>query len=154
MREQPKCRKCGKLLKFVKTKNGRNMPVDSFSVNIRSVASGALYYMDDGTTVRGVLCDRSATGSMQVYEPHWYTCPYSDELRRTPRQPTAEELRARLIRQREKLERQAEERSRKAAERERAERRREAEREETAAAGLAQMCMFAPPGRRMSDDCF
>lgn len=131
MRDQPKCRKCGRLLKFIKTKKGKHMPVDSFSVHVMPAERGALYWMENGETVRGYLCDKTAPGAVKAYEPHWYTCPFAKEMKRTPQKKTDEELRERILREREKAAKLAEER-----------RRKEAEREERIQAELAQTSLF------------
>ena len=132
MRDQPKCRKCGKLLQFIKTPKGKMMPVDSFSVYVMPSGSGALYWLEDGTTVRGYLCDKTAPGAVKAYEPHWYTCPDAREMKKTAQKKnTTDEIRERILREREKAAKMAEER-----------RRKEAEREERIQAELAQTSMF------------
>lgn len=132
MREQPKCRKCGKLLQFIKTKKGKMMPVDSFSVHVMPSGSGALYWLEDGNTVRGYLCDKTAPGAVKAYEPHWYTCPDARDLKKeAPKKNTTDEIRARILREREEQARKEETR-----------RRKEAEREERIQAELAQTSLF------------
>lgn len=103
MRDAPKCRECGRIITFIKTKKGKNMPVDSFSVSVMPYEKGALYYKDNGEAVRGYLCDKGTQGAVTAHEPHWYTCPHAKDIRRTgkTRQQKEDELRERILKERE-----------------------------------------------------
>jgi len=57
------CKKCGVYIEWIKTENGKDMPVDPAEVTIIT---------QDGKTVRGFI-------------PHWVTCPNADDFRKKPR---------------------------------------------------------------------
>ena len=80
--EPPKCRKCGQIIRFIRTKNGKQMPVDGFSVNVIPGTAGALFFLPDGTTIRGRETDTTGPKSVKASRSHFATCPYADELRK------------------------------------------------------------------------
>ena len=55
-----KCKKCGADIRFIRTKNGKNMPVDDKLVTIIT---------EQGKIFKG-------------YVPHFVTCPYANEFRK------------------------------------------------------------------------
>lgn len=54
------CKACGKVIKFIKTENGKAMPVDETLITIVT---------DEGKVVRGRI-------------PHWATCPQANRFRK------------------------------------------------------------------------
>lgn len=133
MYEPPKCRKCGRIIRFFPTKKGKFMPVDSFCVWVMPYDRGTVFYTEDSKTVRGYLVERGTRGAVEAYQSHFASCPYADEMRkpRNDRQKAQEALRARIQKERE------EERRKTAAEE--AKKKAQAERRE---AELAQTCLF------------
>ena len=69
------CRMCGRMIKFIWTKNAKRMPCDSFSVTIIPDRNGKLYYEAEQRPIYGKKCDPDEPGAVRVFEPHYYTCP-------------------------------------------------------------------------------
>ena len=100
--EPPKCRKCGKVIQFLTTRNGKKMPVDGFSVIVAPGTAGALFFLPDGSTVRGRETDTAGPKTVRAYRSHFATCPYADELRK-PKDGQREAERAKI---RERIEKE------------------------------------------------
>lgn len=121
--EPPKCRRCGAVIRFLRTKNGKQMPVDGFSVHVAPSEDGGLFFLPDGSTIRGRETDTAGPKTVKAYRSHFATCPYGDELRKPKegqRDAERAKLRARIERERaEAAEREArrKERERREAER-------------------------------------
>lgn len=73
-REPPKCRRCGRIITFVRTRNGKQMPCDSFSVWIVPYIRGNVFYKENGEQIRGYLAKRDSAGAVEAFAPHWGTC--------------------------------------------------------------------------------
>lgn len=102
MYEPPKCRKCGRVIAFVPTKAGKQMPVDGFSVYIQPFVRGAVFYHEDGTQIRGTKCEKDAKGAVKAFQSHFVSCPMREELRRTPtKSARRENIRKMVERERE-----------------------------------------------------
>lgn len=87
--EPPKCRKCGRIINFIRTKKGSMMPVDGFSVCVLPYMRGTLFYTETGEQIKGYLVTPGTPKAVKAYEPHWYTCPYADENRKPKPKSTA-----------------------------------------------------------------
>ena len=133
MREPVKCRRCGRVIRFVTTPKGKQMPVDGFSVDVIPWLRGSVFYQENGEPLRAYRVDPGTPGSVKALEPHWYSCPAADELRRNkPRNTAADDaLRERIRKAREEQARKDAAKAEKAA--------RAAERR---AAEEAQECLF------------
>lgn len=138
MYEPPKCRKCGRVIAFVNTKAGKQMPVDGFSVYIQPFVRGSVFYNADGTAIRGTECKAGDKGAVKAFKSHFVTCPYRDELRKTPTKS------ARRENVRKMVEREREEAAAREQRRREKERRAEAERD----AAAAQFSLFPDPSWR------
>lgn len=138
MFEPPKCRKCGRVIAFVTTKAGKQMPVDGFSVYIQPFVRGAVFYHEDGTQIRGTKCEKDAIGAVKAFQSHFVTCPLREEIRRTPTKSARRENIRKMV------EREREEAA--AREQRREEKCRRAEEEKNAAA--AQFSLFPDPSWR------
>ena len=135
MYEPPKCKRCNKVISFVVTKRGKQMPVDGFSEPIIPYVRGSVYYTERGEQIRGYRVARGTKGAVNVLVPHWYTCPFADENRKPKPDRRREAIRAQVEREREEARHREERRAEKAA--------REAEALE---AERAQLCMFGGVG--------
>lgn len=131
MREPIKCRACGHIIQFVRTKNGKSMPVDGFPVYVEPFAKGTLYYKENGEAVRGYLVAKDAAGAVQVYEPHFYTCEKRGDLKQQKKKPEKD------------YRTEAEKERKKEEQREAIRQRREEDREAYIKARLAQQSMFS-----------
>lgn len=78
------CKGCGRPIEWVRTANGKMMPVDPQLVGIRLLDGGSeMLITIDGETVRGRRCDPDADHLYNVgYVPHWPTCPARDHFKR------------------------------------------------------------------------
>lgn len=72
----PKCKACGKEILFIKTENGKKMPVDAEMTTI---------VRQDGRVQKGIKLNVIINENMEVvagYTPHWSTCSSPDEFRK------------------------------------------------------------------------
>lgn len=68
------CRNCGKQIMWIKTKAGKNMPVNPTFVNYIEVNGGRERIVkQDGTVVAGELCNQEESKSIG-YISHFATC--------------------------------------------------------------------------------
>lgn len=78
-----RCRSCGKQIMFIRTKSGRNMPVDSAFVNYRSNPGGRdRVVLETGEVV---ACDAGVDAGDSDgygYISHFATCPNAGKHRR------------------------------------------------------------------------
>jgi hypothetical protein len=83
-----KCKSCGAYIEWVKTVNGKNMPVDEklhyYSPAGRLITYGVRKYVTVNGEVRTGLrlnMDDNTEGAELGYTPHWSTCPSADKHR-------------------------------------------------------------------------
>ena len=70
------CQYCGKEIKFIKTKNGKSMPVNPGMIPYLAVKGGPEKIMTrDGEVVSCITEDTNYHYSGVGYVPHWATCP-------------------------------------------------------------------------------
>lgn len=72
----PKCKACGKEIKFIETENGKKMPVDAEEVTIIS---------KDGQVYNGEKLAIIHVGNGEIkagHIPHWSTCSSPDQFRK------------------------------------------------------------------------
>lgn len=87
MRET-KCRSCGAEIGFIKTQNGKSMPVDAKSKWIAQDPEGIPFVLADGSVVKAkeVQCEGYAEASKAGYQigyvSHFATCPNADQHRK------------------------------------------------------------------------
>ncbi len=101
MYEPPKCRKCKRVIAFVTTKAGKQMPVDSFSEPILPYVRGSVFYKDTGEQIRGYRVPAGTPGAVRAYAPHFATCTFADELPRKKPDKRRENIRTQVERERE-----------------------------------------------------
>ncbi len=129
------CNKCGRPISFIRTKRGKQMPVDGFSLNLVPGNEGALYINADGEMVRGQVVSSQGPRTVKVWQSHFATCP--ELVKDRPKKTESwNETQSRLVR--ERVEKERAEAAAKAA------RRAEKERKEAEAreAADAQYSMF------------
>ena len=77
------CRGCGQTIKWIKSRNGKNTPLDPEPVRYRSTDRDDEHdvegFLLDGERVYGVRDDTSET---QLYVCHFETCPQASGFRR------------------------------------------------------------------------
>lgn len=68
------CRKCGKMITFVRSHRGGLVPCDSFTVRVIPDKSGRLFYLGEGKTIWGRKTDANDPGGVTAWESHYGTC--------------------------------------------------------------------------------
>lgn len=114
--EQAYCRKCGRPIRFIRTKRGKLAPVDGFSFQIVPRGDGAVWFTEDGATVRGTAVGAAGPNTVRAWQSHFVTCPEGEAFRNRKRAEGWNETQARIARERE--EKKAAEDAEKAARRE------------------------------------
>lgn len=105
------CRECGAEIFFIRTSNGKNMPVNARPVWYWADPNGdSIVYQQDGSRIRCRLQGNESFVTGTGYLPHWGQCSGADRLRRkTPptryESPAAKAIRERVAK--EKAEREA-----------------------------------------------
>lgn len=83
MNKTGKCRGCGADIMFIKTRNGKTMPVDAQSMYFVPDLNGkALYVLPDGTVAHGVPGTPEDPDRHIGYISHFATCPAADSFRK------------------------------------------------------------------------
>jgi len=83
MNKTANCRACGAEIMFIKTRNGKTMPVDAQSMWFVPDLSGkCLYVLPDGTTMHGVPGKPDDPDRHIGYISHFATCPEADRFRK------------------------------------------------------------------------
>lgn len=78
-----KCRSCGAEIMWIKTVNGKNMPVDAEPVYFHQDPSGAeIFVTKGGAVVRGITAKPGENDVSTGYNSHFATCPFADQHRR------------------------------------------------------------------------
>lgn len=78
-----KCRGCGKEICFIKSANGKSIPVDPDPIMFIPEVDYDKFVMMDGTVQRGQAVERDESAEAQIgYRSHWSTCPAADDFRR------------------------------------------------------------------------
>lgn len=77
------CRGCGKPIAFIKTINGKSMPVDPEPINFIPEMDYDKFVLMDGTVQRGQAAEETVKTETKIgYRSHWATCPAADDFRR------------------------------------------------------------------------
>jgi len=78
-----KCRSCGAEIMWIKTVNGKNMPVDAEPVYFHQDPSGAeIFVTKGGAVVHGITAKPGENDVSTGYNSHFATCPFADQHRR------------------------------------------------------------------------
>lgn len=83
-----KCRSCGADIDWIKTKEGKNMPVNVEYVNVHPNEVGGekgntVIVTDEGEVVRGIqVGDAYEDGYLIGRTSHFATCPEAEQFRR------------------------------------------------------------------------
>ena len=79
-----KCKYCGAEICFIKTANGKSMPVDPEPITFLPEDEYEKFVLMDGTVKRGVAVEGADSGIRPLeigYRSHFSTCPYAEEAR-------------------------------------------------------------------------
>jgi len=88
---ETKCRSCDAPILFIKTKNGKTMPVNAEPVWIRKDAAGKTYIKSDGSFITGEIVgdayDDPENKPVEAYVSHFATCPQAENFRKRGKKP-------------------------------------------------------------------
>lgn len=73
------CRACGYRVRWIRTKNGKNMPCNPEAVRFTPGGGPETFVTGDGKVERG---RRAKDGSTVGYISHFATCPQADRFRK------------------------------------------------------------------------
>ena len=77
------CRGCGKPIAFIKTINGKSIPVDPEPIIFIPELDYDKFVLPDGTVQRGQAAEETLNTETQIgYRSHFATCPAADDFRR------------------------------------------------------------------------
>lgn len=78
------CKGCGAPLEWIKTTEGRNMPVNPEPVFVIEGEGGDRFITDEGEVISGrrALPEEESHNLPVAFVPHWKTCPAADRFRR------------------------------------------------------------------------
>lgn len=78
------CRGCGCSIDWIRTKAGRNMPVNPEPVFVVEGGGNDRFVTDEGEVITGrVASPEEESPALPVaFVPHWKTCPNAAEFRR------------------------------------------------------------------------
>ena len=138
--ENAYCRKCGRPIRFLRTKKGKLMPVDGFSFNVVPKEGGTAYFNEAGERIVGAAVDKPGPNTVKAWMCHFVTCPEGEAFKNRKREESWNEMQARKIR--ERIEKEKTEADEKAARQEAKKRREEHQREWDA----AQTSLFGQGG--------
>ena len=78
-----KCRGCGREIAFIKSVNGKSIPVDPEPLEFIPEAAYDKFVLMDGTVERGMATERTGETETKVgYRSHWSTCPNAEDFRK------------------------------------------------------------------------
>jgi hypothetical protein len=76
-----RCRGCGAPIRWLRTPNGKNMPVDAAPVEWAEHLTELLVH-ESGIAVRVGACKPIEVVHGLFYRPHWASCPAADKFKR------------------------------------------------------------------------
>lgn len=83
LRRRTTCRGCGKEIAFIKTINGKSIPVDPEPVMFEPAEENEKFVTPAGEVVRGTTNSGGNPWKMEKgYISHFATCPCADEFRK------------------------------------------------------------------------
>lgn len=82
LRRTTTCRGCGKPIAFIKTINGKSIPVDPEPLEFIPEAAYEKYVTEDGEVIRGGQAEDSRQNVRTGYRSHFATCPCAEDFRK------------------------------------------------------------------------
>ena len=78
-----KCRGCGREIAFIKTINGKSIPVDPEPIEFIPELDYDKFVLMDGTVERGQAVEKAGRNETRIgYRSHWSTCPNAEDFRK------------------------------------------------------------------------
>ena len=83
LRRRTTCRACGKEIAFIKTINGKSIPVDPVPIQFEPADDNEKFVTAAGEVVRGTTATEGIPWNLETgYRSHFATCPAADEFRK------------------------------------------------------------------------
>lgn len=77
------CRRCGRKIGFVRTVNGKSMPVESDALYVFPGERGSMEVITQGgRLIRAFPAERDDPAAIRAYVPHWKNCVGAREIKR------------------------------------------------------------------------
>lgn len=77
-----RCRGCGAEIDWIKTRAGKNMPVDPEPVFVAVDDGSDVFVTDEGEVIRGREVPTNDGSAEVAFVSHWATCPLAGQFRR------------------------------------------------------------------------
>lgn len=77
-----KCRGCGAEIDWIKTRAGKNMPVDPEPVFVIVGEGDGHFVTDEGDVISGREVPANDGAAEVAFVPHWATCPEAGSFKR------------------------------------------------------------------------
>ena len=80
-----RCEKCGRMIDFIRTANGKLMKIEPTEMYVRANPYGhTLAITVGGRMLRGDHAVKGDPGAVMCYKPHWISCPESRQENKRP----------------------------------------------------------------------
>ena len=77
-----RCKGCGAEIDWIKTRAGKNMPVDPEPVFVAVDDGNDVFVTDEGEVIHGREIPANDGSAEVAFVPHWATCPVAGQFRR------------------------------------------------------------------------
>lgn len=77
-----RCRGCGAEIDWIRTRAGKNMPVDPEPVFVAVDDGSDVFVSDEGEVIHGRTVPANDGTAEVAFVPHWATCPEAGQFRR------------------------------------------------------------------------
>ena len=77
-----KCKGCGAQIDWIKTRAGKNMPVDPEPVFVAVDDGSDVFVTDEGEVIHGREVPANDGSAEVAFVSHWATCPVAGQFRR------------------------------------------------------------------------
>ena len=77
-----RCRGCGAEIDWIRTRAGKNMPVDPEPVFVAVDDGSEVFVTDEGEVIHGRAVPTNDGSAEVAFVSHWSTCPVAGQFRR------------------------------------------------------------------------
>lgn len=77
-----RCKGCGAEIDWIKTRAGKNMPVDPEPVFVAVDDGSDVFVTDEGEVIHGRTVPTNDGSAEVAFVSHWATCPVAGQFRR------------------------------------------------------------------------
>lgn len=101
--EAARCRECGQYISFIRTKKGKLMPVDGFSLQIVPADKGERFINEAGEMIRGTPVNVAGPRTVRVWRPHFGSCAAREKEKNRAAAEGWNQTQERLARERQEM---------------------------------------------------